>query len=260
MTKKKKKIIRNALVKVTSPIDPHASYFVQAETMDDEQIEKELLGRISEFYVYEFPLEGKVVSGLTSSGVREMIRYINKNTKKTGMRLVLDPDKMKTEETEQDGHKGIRVTAWAKDMISGMFYPGAKFEPYQKYSQKQKKMIVNTFPLEKATSKAIRNAFRGTFPEAVIISMITHWRKHGKVAQISAPTQEAQTITKEVEMKPSTDEQKFEAIMQGIYRIKSKSIAEAWLKKAEVSKELPIKYKNQVISELKRKIKLYKED
>lgn len=250
-----------ALVKIISPIDSKTAFYVQSELMDDEQIEQELLGKMAEFYVYEFPAdEGKTVRGLTITGVRDSVRNINKRTKQTGMRILLDPDKMKVEEAEQDGQKGIRVIVWAKDMISGMFNPGTKFEPYQKYSRRQKKMISNTFALEKATSKAIRNAFRGLFPEQLVIKMINQYMKAGKVIKLQAPMNQEQVFVKEVEMKPSTDEKKFDAIMQGIYHIKSKKTAEAWLKQAKTSKELPEKYRKQVVEKLEQKIKLYKED
>src|SRR3990167_811004 len=171
-------------IKVISPIDPKQQFYMASEQADDQQIAEELIGTLATFYAYSFEQDGKKVTGLSTPGVREVVRYINKNYKKVGMKLVLDREKFEVKETEQNGQKGVQVIAWALDMISGMPYPGTKFEPYMKTGRKG--VYANTFALEKATSKAIRNAFRGLFPETIVVELIKGFEKGGKVKELTA--------------------------------------------------------------------------
>ena len=141
--KKKKDSVDSKMVKITSPINPDVIIPVLSEKADDSIIESDIIGKAVDYYVYEFPLEGKVVRGLTVKGVTEVVRYINTNTKKTHMRLLLDKNSLKKQDCEEDGQKGVEVTIWVDDMISGQSYPGSKFEAYKKYSKKNKQWYPN---------------------------------------------------------------------------------------------------------------------
>jgi hypothetical protein len=233
---KKKKIKKtdadSRMVKITSPINPDLIIPVLSERADDSIIESDVVGKAMDYYVYEFPLEGKVVRGLTVKGVIETVRYININTKKTHMRLVVDKNSLKKEECSREEQKGIEVTIWVDDMISGQSYPGVKFEAYKKYSRKNKAWYPNTFATEKATSKAIRNAFRRHFPEHLVQSVIAKMVKDkSKVLSLtSAPEIEATELeeVKLVELKPTSNLTNFEIARNGV----SKLTTEFDLKKA----------------------------
>lgn len=176
---KKKAVKGPRMIKVASVTNPDVIFPLLAERADDLTIETEVTGKAAEYYIYEFPMEGKVVRGLSSKGVYETVRYINTNTAKTHMRLVLDKTTLHKEEVvrKENGKEvqGIEVTVWADDLVSGQAYPGVKFEAYEKKGKNG--WYSNTFAIEKATTKAVRNAFRRHFPEQLVQKVIAKFAK-----------------------------------------------------------------------------------
>lgn len=248
----------DGMMKIVSPIDKSQQFYVATEQADDAQIANELIGTLADKYAYSFEQEGKKVTGLSTAGVREVVRHINKNSKKIGMKLVLDRERFDIKETEQNGQKGIQVVAWALDMITGMPYPGTKFEPYVKTGRKG--TYANTFALEKATSKAIRNAFRGLFPEKVVVDLIAGFEKKGQVKQLTASdlTPAATEIIRTEQVQPSTPAQKMKSIMQGITQIKDLGTSKKWLTRMKETDEFTKEEKKEAINMLETKIKLWK--
>jgi hypothetical protein len=259
--KNKKNAIDNKMVKITSPINPEVIIPVLSERADDDIIESDVLGKAVDYYVYEFPLDGKIVRGLTVKGVTEVVRYININTKKTHMRLILDKSSLKKEDCEEDGQKGINVTIWADDMISGQSYPGSKFESYKKFSKKMKSWYPNTFAYEKALSKAIRNAFRRHFPEHLVQSLIKKMIKDkSKVLSLEASPEILANDLQEVklvELKPSSNLTNFEIARNGIARLTTKeSVKTAIEKTKEGLKGLDQKQSLTILNMLQTKLKM----
>lgn len=181
------------MIQVTSPTNPDIVFPLLAERADDMTIENDVAGKAAEYYIYEFPMDGKIVRGLSSKGVYETVRYINTNTQKTHMRLVLDKTTLHKEEVvrKESGKEvqGIEVTVWADDLVSGQAYPGVKFEAYEKKGKNG--WYPNNFAIEKATTKAVRNAFRRHFPEQLVQKVIAKFAKDkSKIMQIDSPPEE----------------------------------------------------------------------
>jgi len=175
------KAMRGDIV-VHSPINPGQEFVVASEFADDEAIEAELMGKAMDSFVYSFPQEGKTVTGLTVSGVNEMSRLLTKK-KDSGIKIRIVPDSIRIErDVEMEGIKGVSVTLIAENMLTGETGIGAKFEPYSKTGKKGK--YANTFALEKAVSKAERNAKRKLIPEKVAIEMIKKFVQQGAVREI----------------------------------------------------------------------------
>ena len=264
--KKKKKVKKDKsdskIVRITSPINPEVVIPVLSEKADDSIIESDVLGKVVDYYVYKFPLEGKEVVGLTIKGVTETVRYINTNTKKTHMRLVLDKGSLKKEEVEREGQKGIEVTIWVDDMISGQSYPGVKFEAYMKYSKKQRSWYPNTFAVEKATSKAIRNAFRRHFPEHLVQTIIAKLMKDPKnvLALTAAPEIEAGELeqTRVVTMTPSTPQSKIAILTKKIMGMTQPNLIKDAIEKTKINKSLLPEEKSTIINLLETKLKMLK--
>ena len=188
---KSKNVKGPRMIQVSSVTNPEVKFALLAERADDLATENDVVGKAAEYYIYEFPMDGKIVRGLSSKGVYETVRYINTNTAKTHMRLVLDKTTLHKEEVvrKENGKEvqGIEVTVWADDLVSGQAYPGVKFEAYEKKGKKG--WYDNNFAIEKATTKAVRNAFRRHFPEQLVQKVIAKFAKDkSKIMQLdSAP-------------------------------------------------------------------------
>lgn len=184
----KKGLVLGGDVIVHSPVNPTQEFVVASEFADDEAIEAELMGKAMEHYVYSFSQQGKKVTGMTVAGVNEMSRQLTKK-KDSGIKIRIIPDSIKIERgVEENGEAGISVILIAENMLSGETAIGAKFEPFQKKGSKGK--YENTFALEKAVSKAERNAKRKLIPEKVAIEMIKKFVKDGSVKELAPVNQQ----------------------------------------------------------------------
>ena len=197
--KEKKSLVLGGDVVVQSPINPGQEFVVASEIADDEAIEAELMGKAMEHYVYSFKQDGKTVTGMTVAGVNETSRQLTKK-KDSGIKIRIVPDSVKIDMNATEGDEnGISVILMAENMLSGETSIGAKFEPFDKKGSKGK--YKNTFALEKAVSKAERNAKRKLIPEKMAIEMIKKFVKEGNVQSL-APVNQQQiagpVATKEV--------------------------------------------------------------
>jgi len=193
-TKKEEKVLKpkqEALsgdIVVHNPTNPTQEFVVASEFADDEAIEAELMGRAMEHYVYSFKQDGKQVTGMTVAGVNEMSRQLTKK-KDSGIKIRIVPDSIKIErDVEEGGVKGVSVILLAENMLSGETAIGAKFEPYKKTGRNGE--YDNTFALEKAVSKAERNAKRKLIPEKMAIEMIKKFVKQGNVQALPPANQQ----------------------------------------------------------------------
>ncbi len=191
----KKVVAKKGLVIVHSPVNPTQEFIVASELADDQAIENELLGKAMEHYVYSFSQKGKMVTGLTVAGVNEMSRQLTRKNN-SGIKIRVIPESVKIEHNaEMEDKKGVSVFLIAENMLTGETAIGAKFEPYKKTGRNG--LYENTFSLEKAVSKAERNAKRKLIPEKVAVEMIKKFVAVGKVQEIQAPVQRA--ITPKIE-------------------------------------------------------------
>lgn len=195
-TKKIKNEVLNGDVIVHNPTNPTQEFIVASEMADDEAIEAELMGKAMEHYVYSFQQDGKPVTGMTVAGVNEISRLLTKK-KDSGIKIRVIPDSIKVDRNvEENGELGVSVMLIAENMLTGETAIGAKFEPYKKNGRKG--VYDNSFALEKAVSKAERNAKRKLIPEKVAIEMIKKFVKQGNVQALPQPVQPVNRVRTQV--------------------------------------------------------------
>ena len=177
---------KNDLMLVRNPTNKEQEFFVATELADDAAIEAELLGQAMESFIYQYTdKKGNLITGMSVSGVNEISRRMTKNPK-SGIKIRIIPDSIKIErDVVMNGEKGIQVTLIAENMVTGETGIGVKFETYENFSRNGK--YKNTFVVEKALSKAERNAKRKLIPEKTAIEMIKMFVNKGSVKQIAKP-------------------------------------------------------------------------
>lgn len=179
------KKVGHDLMLVHNPVKPEQEFFIASELADDDMIEQEITGQVAESYVYSYVQDGKPVTGLSVTGVNETARKLTRNPK-SGYKIRIVPESVKIErDVEMGKEKGVMVTLFAENMITGETGVGVKFEPYIKTGRKG--AYNNTFAVEKAVSKAERNAKRKLIPEKAAIEMIKMFIKQGSFKQIEPP-------------------------------------------------------------------------
>lgn len=177
---------------IQSPIAPSTAIVVASEFADDAIIEAEMMGNVLPYFIYSFQQDGKEVVGLTVKGTNETVRRLNRDPK-SGSKIHMNPAYMIKEEVERDGVKGIEISVFAEDLVSGNSAWGVKFEPYKKTKKDWKTgkevTYTNTFATEKALSKAERNAKRKLIPEVLATKMIEKLMKENpdNVQKIEPP-------------------------------------------------------------------------
>lgn len=256
MTKKKPKKIVKKIKKVKSkskpktktliipsPVDANVKVMIASELADDSIIEQELAGKVLPYYVYRFNQEGKEVVGMTVKGVNEVVRRLNKNPK-SGSKIHINPQYITKEEVEREGEKGIEVSVFAEDLISGNSGWGIKFEPY--FKQGRNGRYKNTFAIEKALSKAERNAKRKLISEDAAIAMIDKLIKENpnNVKQIEAP-QFIQTTVKPLKPVASSPEELLKMTLGVINRSEDVSELKNILKRSKES-NMPQNLKDEI--------------
>ena len=187
---------------IQSPISPSTAIVVASEFADDAIIEAEMMGNVLPYFIYSFEQDGKEIVGLTVKGVNEVVRRLGKDAK-SGSKIHMNPAYMIKEEVERDGVKGIEISVFAEDLISGNSAWGIKFEPFKKTGKRGE--YTNTFATEKALSKAERNAKRKLIPEVLATKMIEKLMKENpdNVQKIQPPKTQV-TVLKPTNPQPST--------------------------------------------------------
>jgi len=215
---------KNTDIIVTSPVDPNSRLVVAAELSDDAIIEQELMGEVLPYFIYKFEQKGSTIVGLTVKGVSEVVRRLNRD-KKSGYNIRLNPDHCKIErDVEQDGAKGVAVTVYAENLLDGNSAWGTKFEPYKKAGKNG--TYSNEFAVEKALSKAERNAKRKLIPETAAAKMIEKLMSENpdNVKKLAPPPPQVRFVTPATPKASSPDEVK-DLIRRGVKAAKSPDIA-----------------------------------
>lgn len=212
---------------IQSPISPSTAIVVASEFADDAIIEAEMMGNVLPYFIYTFAQDGKDVVGLTVKGVNEVVRRLGRD-EKSGSKIHMNPAYMIKEEVERDGQKGIEISVFAEDLISGNSAWGVKFEPYKKTKKDWKTgketTYTNTFATEKALSKAERNAKRKLIPEVLATKMIEKLMKENpnNIQKIDPPKTQA-TIIKPTVPQPSSQEDLENMVRKAINTAKNQS-------------------------------------
>ena len=193
-TRAKTKPKKSTDIIISSPVDPDIKVVVASELADDQMIESEMMGEVLPFFVYEFSQGGNKIRGLTVKGVSEAVRRLNRD-KKSGYNIRVNPKYLKIEHNlEQENEKGVQVSVFAENLVDGNSAWGIKFEAYQKTGRNGK--YKNDFAVEKALSKAERNAKRKLMPEVAVLKIIEKLMntEQGSVKQIDAPEVRQQIV------------------------------------------------------------------
>ncbi|MEW6624582.1 MAG: hypothetical protein AB1420_15910 [Bacillota bacterium] len=132
---------------------------------DEEQILKELQGAYLDEFVYSFRLGNRDIVGLSWAGVKEIARKMGNISIK----------EIKVDETE----KSYRVLAKAEDEVRRITMFGVA-EQSKKMRLGDGREIDDVFALNKALSKAQRNAIRSVIPELMIKTMMQQFLEQQK--------------------------------------------------------------------------------
>jgi len=198
---------------VSNEIEP----FAIMERADEEQILAELMGNFLDEFVYEFEQQGHKVTGLSLAGVRETVRYMNKN----GMARISISDREPKVREEDDW---IEVWVYAKDELNGSGAWGIKRQ-VKKYVSGR----INEFAMEQALSKAQRNAQRALIPENYVKEMITKFKGQGKSKDLTGKDKSQKLVTDKqikrlyaMEREAGLDPQKTDDYIKQKYQVDSK--------------------------------------
>ena len=142
------------------------------ERADETAIEAEIKGAFFDKMVYSFQQGGKEVIGLSYVGIKEVAR-------RHGYIKISD-----IQVTETETH--FRVILKATDMIRQLEMPGVSSQP-KLMKLRDGQQVPDEFALQKAVSKATRNAIRAVIPEHYIITCIEEFRKKGSVSNPLRP-------------------------------------------------------------------------
>ena len=160
LTKKTKK--RNiAKSKNNQAREDDSQVYEIMERKDEQQIVAELEGRYLEEFVYEFPQDGKLVTGLSWLGVQEASRSLGG----------IDVEILEQKEGETDSIRWIEFVVKATDVYTGSSRMGIKRQ-YAKGRRRNGTVYDIPFYTEIALSKAQRNAIRALIPQTLIKAWI----------------------------------------------------------------------------------------
>jgi hypothetical protein len=133
---------------ITSP-----EVFHEMEKRDEEQIIQEMRGQYIEEFVYQFRIGGRTVTGISWAGIKEVAYKFG------GIQVEL----VELKETEN----AYTVIVKAFDEKNNASRLGVSMQP-KKMKLQSGEMVDDEFALQKAVSKAQRNAIRPLIPETML--------------------------------------------------------------------------------------------
>lgn len=147
---------------ITEVVEEREAFAIM-ERQDEDQIEAEIKGRFLEAFIYSFPQKGGgMVTGLSWAGVKEVARRM-------GHISIVDL----AISVNEDGTT-YRVLAKAKDLQTDVEMYGVS-EQSKVQVFRNGETGTDQFALQKAVSKAQRNAIRSLIPEGLIKVMIEEY-------------------------------------------------------------------------------------
>jgi hypothetical protein len=174
---------------VADPTDETAVMTV-LDKHDEAEIVREVQGRLSKRYLYDFPRDGSRLVDLSWPGVRECIREMNKR----GTRIRIMPGSAEFEDVMLDLGDGdepcIQVTMMGEDLSTGEVMYGTAAEPKwikvkpatakrrrdQGKSVSDDDKIPDAFARQKALGKAQRNTYKLFIPETLRATLIAQYK------------------------------------------------------------------------------------
>ncbi len=155
-----------------APRDLPAEIFTDLDRLDDDQIVAELKGGVIEEYVYQFPVGGQQIVGLSWVGAREAARHYRG----------IHAGEPKIAQDDESFTIMVQMTDTMRDLSLW----GAATVP--KKMKTKNGEVVDGFAFNKALSKAQRNALVAVLPTAVIVKTIQAFLDAKKgVRQVSKP-------------------------------------------------------------------------
>jgi len=133
-------------------IVPRSEDFREMDARDEEQVLLALRGTFLKEFVYKFPMGGRQVTGISWSGIKEIAYRVQ------GIDTEIENQK------ETDEAFTFIVKATNKNIDSSRL--GVGVQP--KLMKRGGRDVPDPFAIQKALSKAQRNAIRGVIPEATI--------------------------------------------------------------------------------------------
>lgn len=127
------------------------------EKRDEKEVEKEILGETMLDYFYQFQLRGKIVTGLSITGLREIARRM-------GNIRVSEPK-------IEDLKDRWLCKAEVKDLLRNNTAWGIS-QQLKKMKFREGGEVEDEFALQKCYSKSLRNALRSLIPERLISHML----------------------------------------------------------------------------------------
>ena len=137
---------------------PESDKFAVMELKDEDQIIQELEGRVLDEYVYSFIQAGKEITGLSWCGIKRIVQKMGD----ISVRIV----------SIDDVKDSYRVVCEATNHRAHLTMCGVSEQ--RKFFDADNKRA-DQFALQKATSKAQRNALRNLIPEPIMIETIKEW-------------------------------------------------------------------------------------
>lgn len=144
------------------------SDFELMDTLDEQQIVEEIKGHVIEQYFYEFPQGNRSVVGISWSG----IKYVARQMSEQGHPISIEDVQV------TNTNEGFLVMAVAMDINTKEKRYGAAECP--KIMKTKAGEQPDPFALQKAISKAQRNAIRNFIPEVAIQEGYKAWKERGR--------------------------------------------------------------------------------
>ena len=145
-------------------IVPRSEDFREMDARDEEQMLLALKGTFLKEFVYKFPMGNRTVTGISWSGIKEIAYRVQ------GIDTEIES------QTETDETFTFIVKATNKNIDSSRLGVGVQPKLMKRGSQE----VPDPFAIQKALSKAQRNAIRGVIPEATIKQYIEMFTGEGQ--------------------------------------------------------------------------------
>jgi len=171
---------------ITPSREMTSSDFLELEKRDEAQILAEIQGAVIEEMVYSFKSGGRTITGLSWVGVKEIARQYGH----------IDVELVDQQETPD----AWIVTVKARDTENDTGILGVSIQP-KMMQRRDGSPQPDPFALQKATSKAQRNAIRALIPEAFIKKVIEGWYQK-KIGQNTPRRVEAKPRRVEARQRP----------------------------------------------------------
>ena len=150
--------------KSTAVVPAEQEPFLSMDKRDEEQILAELRGEVIEEYVYSYSQGGIEKVRLSWAGIKAVAQKMGN----------ISIEEIKIQETDT----AYRVLAKARDVIKNITMFGVS-EAAKTQTLRDGRVVPDPFALQKAVSKAQRNAIRALIPETVIQAMIAELKRKG---------------------------------------------------------------------------------